>query len=82
MTLYECWVKGCKENHSQVYELSTRCNVPESGFFKVTSPYTINGNIFYRSPVYVVWWNGKQKLSCLNYQEALSEWRKYNAEYK
>lgn len=82
MTLYECWLKGCKENGSQVCELSTRCNTPESGFFKLTSLYVVNGNTFYRSPVYMVWWKGKQKLSCLNYLEALSEWRKYDAEYK
>ena len=84
MTLYECWVRGCKENRSQVYELSTHCNVPESGFYKLTSPYTINGNTFYRSPVYIVWWNGKQIYSGMNYQEALSTWNKQNgiAEYE
>lgn len=63
MTLYECWVKCCKENHSQVYELSTRCNVPESGFFKVTSPYTINGNNFI--VLLSTWSGGTESKNCL-----------------
>lgn len=79
MTVFECWEKGCKENNSLVYELNAHCNIPESGFYKVTSPYMVNGITFYRSPVYMVWWNGKQKLACMNYQEALSEWRKYES---
>lgn len=82
MTIYECWIKGCKENGSLLYNLSTRCDIPESGFFKVTREYMVNGNSFYEPPVYFVWYRGKEKYNGLNYQEALNAWERCNAEEK
>ena len=75
MTVYECWEKGCKENESIVRQLETESNIPESGVFSVTSSYWIHGYRFFRTPVFFVWWNGKEIFSGMSYQEALNAWR-------
>lgn len=83
MTIYEFWVKSCKKNKTQIIRMEGNPkDNSESGLFLTHTPYEMHGYVFYRSPVYFVWWNGKQKYNGLNYQEALNAWERCNAEEK
>lgn len=77
MTTFECWINGNKINRSLLYKLEASDKHPETGVFKVLSEYTMNGYRYYRTPVFVVWWDGKEKYNGLDYQEALSTWTRY-----
>lgn len=79
MTTYECWVRGCKLNHSLVSELE-KSNRSGTGLYRVTSEYTMNGKHYYRTPVYMLWWNDKNVYSGLDYQEAIGKWNRLISE--
>lgn len=74
LTIYGAWLKGCETNHTMLWLLEDDDRMQETGLFKLTSEYMVNGYTYYRSPVYVVWWAGKQVLCSMNYMEAVKKW--------
>lgn len=77
MTIFNCWVRGCEMNKSTLYCLE-RSDKPSSGVFKVTSQTQVGNSYQNRNPVYMVWWNGKNIYSGMNYREAICVWEGIN----
>lgn len=74
LTIFGLWLNGCEINHTLLYQLEDYSGMQETGLYKLTSEYMEKGRIYYRSPVYAVWWNGKQVLCSMNYVEAVRKW--------
>ncbi len=67
MTNYECWVKGCEINHTNVYllERQGKCSL-----FKTNNEYTQNNQTFYTNPVFHVWNGDMWETATEDYQAA------------
>ena len=82
LTTYDAWLKGCEINNTRLYRLKDCDCMQETGLYKLTSEYMVRGHAYFRTPVYVVWWNGKQVLYSTNYVEAVRKWEALERSYK
>lgn len=85
MTQFELWVKGCEINKTLVYPLhlmnrGEEVHIPETGIYKLTNEYMSKGYRYYETPVYMVWWRGKQLVATTDINNAWSVWNRAKAE--
>ena len=73
MSIFDLWVKGCKENKSLLFLLE---GSGENALYKVTKEKLICNNYFYETSVFIGWTNGKQVCATTDYVAAYNIWKR------